>query len=117
LAKYLASSDVYVAGNPHETFGLAVVEAQSCGLPVVGVRAGALIDRVTEEVGLLCEPDNATEMSAAIEKLVRAGIGDMRRSARRHVEQQFSWTATFERICALYSDVVRARLSSRHRSD
>ncbi|HEX5237733.1 MAG TPA: glycosyltransferase, partial [Sphingomicrobium sp.] len=45
LARWLASSDIYVSGMADETFGVSIVEAQASGLPVVGVAAGAMIDR------------------------------------------------------------------------
>jgi alpha-1,6-mannosyltransferase len=53
LAKWLASSDVYVSAMADETFGVSIVEAQASGLPVVGVAAGAMIDRVSERIGRL----------------------------------------------------------------
>ena len=48
LARWLASADIYVSGMADETFGISIIEAQASGLPVVGVAAGAMIDRVTE---------------------------------------------------------------------
>ena len=51
LASWLASADIYVSGMADETFGVSILEAQASGLPVVGVAAGAMIDRVTDKVG------------------------------------------------------------------
>ena len=53
LARWLASSDIYVSGMADETFGISIVEAQASGLPVVGIAAGAMIDRVTDATGRL----------------------------------------------------------------
>ena len=53
LARWLASGDIYVSGMADETFGISIIEAQASGLPVVGVAAGAMIDRVTAGVGRL----------------------------------------------------------------
>ncbi|MEO6256713.1 MAG: glycosyltransferase [Sphingomicrobium sp.] len=53
LARWLASSDIYVSAMADETFGVSIVEAQASGLPVVGVAAGAMIDRVTPRTGRL----------------------------------------------------------------
>ncbi|MEO8176858.1 MAG: glycosyltransferase [Sphingomicrobium sp.] len=53
LARWLASSDIYVSAMADETFGISIVEAQASGLPVVGVAAGAMIDRVTPRTGRL----------------------------------------------------------------
>src|SRR6185437_6628434 len=50
LARWLASADLYVSAMPNETFGVSIIEAQASGLPVVGVAAGAMIDRVTDSM-------------------------------------------------------------------
>jgi alpha-1,6-mannosyltransferase len=53
LARWLASADLYVSGMADETFGVSIVEAQASGLPVVGVAAGAMLDRVPPSLGRL----------------------------------------------------------------
>ncbi len=98
LARYLASSDLYVSAMENETFGISVIEAQASGLPVVGVRAGAMIDRVPSHLGRLGAPGDAEEMAeniAAVWMNRLARVGDR---ARRHVQETFSWRATFEKL-------------------
>ena len=64
LARWLASADIYVSAMADETFGVSIVEAQASGLPVVGVAAGAMIDRVTDAVGRLGPVGDADAMAA-----------------------------------------------------
>jgi alpha-1,6-mannosyltransferase len=45
LARLLASSDVFVHAGVQETFGLVVLEAMACAVPVVAARAGALPEK------------------------------------------------------------------------
>lgn len=105
LAAYYASADVYVTAGPHETFGLAVVEAQASGLPVVGVRSGALVERVPPEVGRLGPVDDAATMARNIEEVV-ANLPTLRAAARRYVEEQgYSWNKTFELLLGFYSEL------------
>lgn len=111
LARLMASADLYLAGNPAETFGLAVVEAQASGLPVVGVGSGALIDRITPEIGELCEPNDPVAMAQAVMRfLARPDRSAMGAAARRHVEDRFSWNSSFERLFRLYEEVVVGRM-------
>ena len=107
LARLMASSDLYLTAGPHETFGLSVVEAQACGLPVVGVAAGALIERVDEATGRLGPMDDAVAMAANV-LAVAANREAMGTQARRRVEAQYSWRATFDHLFSLY-DVERRR--------
>jgi alpha-1,6-mannosyltransferase len=101
FATILASADAYVTAGPFETFGLSTIEAQACGLPVIGVDAGALRERVPEGLGLLGPVDDAAAMAENIARVLDARQ-DMRRRARGHVERTFSWRRAFERWLACY---------------
>ncbi|HEX2167177.1 MAG TPA: glycosyltransferase, partial [Longimicrobiales bacterium] len=103
LATLLASADIYASAMAHETFGLSVVEAQACGLPVVGVRAGAMVDRVRDGVdGFLVEPGSADAMAARIEATPREDWPRIGQRARSRVEVEFSWRRTFETLLQIY---------------
>ena len=109
LAALLGSADLYVSGMPHETFGLSVVEAQACGLPVLGVRAGAMVERVTdEETGVLVPPGDDAAMARAMVELEadRDRLAAMGRASRRHVEDEFSWRRTFDDMLSLYRSLA-----------
>ncbi|MHB9028122.1 MAG: glycosyltransferase [Candidatus Latescibacterota bacterium] len=105
MAVLLASSDIYITAGPHETFGLSVLEAQACGLPVVGVKAGALIERVHPSFGILGKPDNIEQMAKNIVMLSRNGFHEMGLNARNFVAATFSWNKTFQRIFDLYQSL------------
>lgn len=108
LARLLASADLYVTAGPHETFGLSVVEAQACGLPVVGVRAGALVERVPEDLGILVPPDSPREMASAILALAADGMRRRGLAARRWVEEHLTWEASLRKLACIYGEVVRS---------
>ncbi|MGH7463986.1 MAG: glycosyltransferase [Longimicrobiales bacterium] len=103
LATLLASADIYASAMPHETFGLSVVEAQACGLPVVGVRSGAMVDRVADGAdGFLVEPDSAAAIAHRIVRTPRDHWPLMGRRARTRVAADFSWRRTFETLLQIY---------------
>jgi alpha-1,6-mannosyltransferase len=89
VASILASADVALAPGPHETFGLAALEALACGTPAVVSRTSALAEILTEDSGATADND-----PQAIADAVTAVIGRpeplRRRSARRRAEQ-FTW--------------------------
>ncbi len=101
FAELLASADVYVSAGPFETFGLSVIEAQASGLPVVGVDAGALRERVLDGLGLLGPVDDAQAMADNIVRAAQARAV-MGARARAHIAENFSWPRAFARLLECY---------------
>jgi alpha-1,6-mannosyltransferase len=109
LARWLASADIYASAMADETFGVSIIEAQASGLPVVGVAAGAMIDRVTETVGRLGPVDDAEAMARNILSLWVSDRTDIAEQARSHA-LQFSWERSME---ALFGHIYPAAFAQR----
>lgn len=110
LARWLASADIYVSAMADETFGVSVIEAQASGLPVVGVSAGAMLDRVDRETGRLGPVDDAGAMAANILEVWRSDRASMGMAARAHVEGRFSWDRTFQELLSeIYPNALAER--------
>lgn len=105
LARAIASADVYVTAGPHETFGLSVLEAQACGLPVLGVKAGALRERVNPRVGALVKPDSVDDMAEHMFTLCTDGYRQKGRNARKLVEERYTWHESFKGIFNVYQNL------------
>jgi alpha-1,6-mannosyltransferase len=109
LARWLASADLYVSGMADETFGISIIEAQASGLPVVGIAAGAMIDRVTDAMGRLGPVNNSAAMAANILSVWNGDRSAMARNACEHA-LQFSWEKSME---ALFGTVYPAAFARR----
>ncbi|HKS17854.1 MAG TPA: glycosyltransferase [Bradyrhizobium sp.] len=109
LARWLASADIYASGMADETFGVSIIEAQASGLPVVGVAAGAMIDRVTKATGRLGPVGDAKAMAANILAVWNKEDEAMREAARANA-LQFSWDSSME---SLFGRVYPAALQRR----
>jgi alpha-1,6-mannosyltransferase len=95
LARWLASADIYVSAMADETFGISIIEAQASGLPVVGVAAGAMLDRVTDAMGRLGPIGDTGAMAENILAVWGSDHEAMRQAARAHA-LQFSWDSSME---------------------
>jgi alpha-1,6-mannosyltransferase len=112
LAAWLASADLYVSAMADETFGISVIEAQASGLPVVGVAAGAMVDRVPNGLGLIGEVDDAGVMASNIMAVLNSDKRSISERARRHA-LQFSWDESMARLFGRVYRTALARAAAR----
>jgi mannosylfructose-phosphate synthase len=96
---------MFVLPSLFEPFGMTALEAMACGRPVVASRLGGIRELVTsEENGLLVDPTNANDFSAAIIKLLNderlaRRIGERGRDI---VRERYSWEAIAARHIEFY---------------
>lgn len=110
LPRWLAISDVLVATSfASETFGIALVEAQASGVPVVASRFGGFPEVVQEGVtGLLVPPQDPQALAGAL----RALLSDpqrrqqMARAGPAWVREHFHWEKVAERVLGAYARVT-----------
>ncbi len=78
-ARRLAEADLYVWPAINEAFGMALLEAQASGLPVVAGESGGVAGIVAHEItGLLVPPGDVTAFAGAVRRLL------IDRGLRRH---------------------------------
>ena len=89
LEPILQASDLFFLPSRAESFGLSALEAQACGCPVIGYKAGGLPEVVESGVsGLLCPEGEDVCLGTLAADLLgdRQRYLEMRRAARRKAE-------------------------------
>ncbi len=89
VATLLATSDVSLAPGPHETFGLAALEALASGTPVVVSRSSALSEIIRPSCGAAVA-DHAPAFAQAVSWLLEVPEPSRRAAARARAEE-FTW--------------------------
>ncbi|MFI6301290.1 glycosyltransferase family 4 protein [Amycolatopsis thailandensis] len=94
VARLLASADVSLAPGPHETFGLAALEALASGTPVVVSASSALREIVRPGCGAAVD-DQAPAFAGAVTELLKKPELTRRAAARARAEE-FAWPRSVE---------------------
>jgi alpha-1,6-mannosyltransferase len=106
LAGILASCDAFVHANDNEPFGLVVLEAMACGLPVIGVAAGGVAESVDASVGALATASEAGALAEAIESVFARDVRGVGQAARRRAEERHGWDSVFGTLCDIYGGLT-----------
>jgi glycosyltransferase involved in cell wall biosynthesis len=109
VAAVLRRADLLVHAARWEGFGLALLEAMLCGLPVVATRVSSIPEIVWDgDTGLLVPPDDPGALRAALERLLadeplRRRLGE---AGRERARTEFSVERMARRTLAVYEEVV-----------
>lgn len=69
ISKYLEKSDILCVSSRSETFNIPLVEAMSCGIPVISTKCGGPEEIITKETGILIPLEDPKAFANAILKM------------------------------------------------
>ncbi|HYY90672.1 MAG TPA: glycosyltransferase family 4 protein [Candidatus Dormibacteraeota bacterium] len=110
LIRYYSSSTVLVLPSSEELFGIVLVEAMACELPVVAHNARGIPDAVDNgNTGYLIRPGDINDLKNRLQSLLNDQHEVIRlgTAGRQMVLAKFTWERVAERALAAYREVLR----------
>ena len=95
-----------------EGFGISLVEASACGLPVVAGNSGGIPDAVRDgETGFLVPPDDPAALAAAVSRLLADAELARRIAAagRKAVETYYNWDRVVRDLQAIEAEITQGQ--------
>jgi glycosyltransferase involved in cell wall biosynthesis len=92
-----------------EGFGLPVIEAMACAVPVICSDLPVLRE-VADGIATFCDPDDAGGFASAMAHVLDEPPSGPQRDRGVDRAHRFSWEAAAERTVAIYEDVLEGRL-------
>ncbi|MDF2436735.1 MAG: hypothetical protein K0Q95_1111 [Bacteroidota bacterium] len=106
LAILMNRSDAFVLCSKKETFGVVLIEAMSCGKPVISTRSGGPQSIIKgKELGVLCDHDEQSLFLAMQEVYDNFAAYDSR-VIRQVVLNNFSPGAIAKKLTGIYTNVL-----------
>jgi phosphatidyl-myo-inositol dimannoside synthase len=103
---FVMSSRIREAQSDVEGFGIVYLEANCCGLPVIGGKSGGVPDAIEDGItGFLVDPNNSDEIAEKVCYLLDnpEKAKEMGRKGRLRVEKNFSWKKIGNQIKSVLS--------------
>lgn len=88
-----------------EGFGLSIIEANACGLPVISTNSGGPESIINYNNGILVEPGNSVELKEAILKMIQNLPNLDRLKLRNYTIERFSSETKKESILKVYNAI------------
>ncbi len=110
IVSYFSSIDIFAITSLQESFGVAAIEASSCGLPVVATEVGGLPEVVQNSItGMLVESGNIAAFAEALKSLVenpelRSRMGE---AGRNFVKENYEWNVCVDKMLEIYRTVTK----------
>ena len=106
IAGFYSKLDLFVLPSRYETFGIVLIEAMACGIPVISTKCGGPQEIVTPSTGMLIQKENIEELKSAIISMWENAGSYNKEAIRNYVKINFGQEVFVKRISDLYQSIL-----------
>ncbi len=107
LRKLYSIADVSLVTSRSEAFGLVVIEAMACGTPVIGTNLGGIPDIITEDTGMLFEPENFEELAHKVKQILNKEVVFDRSYIAQSTKNKYSQDEFVGELINIYDEALQ----------
>ncbi len=110
MPEWYGAADFFVLPTYHEGLPNAVLEAMASGVPVISTRVGGIPEVITTgETGLLVAPKNTSELTGAMDFVLKNGATAKRMAtlAQKAIKEKFTWETNAQKMISMYESVLQ----------
>lgn len=102
-------ANCFVLPSRFETFGVVLIEALACGLPIISTKTSGPSDIVTKDNGLLVNIDDVEQLSEAMNNIYENIEEYNSIKIRQSCIELYSESSITEKIIDLYKEIIKKR--------
>ncbi len=107
LPLYYNVADLFaLPSKSGEGLPLVVLEAMSCGLPVIATNVGGTSEVMSEDYGKLVPPNSPDSLAEALVEFSRKDLTALKKDLRTMMEQKYSWDKNVEKLSEIYEELI-----------
>lgn len=114
-APYFHASDVFALLSAYESFGLVILEALACGVPVVTTATGCAGDVINDGLNGYIVAPRTEQIQQSLLAIEEGNRSELARAARKSAEA-YSWTMVAERYLGIIDEIGAPTLPLQSRS-
>jgi len=105
LAGFYRAADLFVHPGVQETFGLAALECQACGTPIVGIRGSCMDNIICHDQDSWAIENSPDALANAIEECSDRKLSVLGRHAARVARSLYRWPRIFDELFCIYREL------------
>lgn len=112
ISRYYNMLNIFVNISEYESFGVSVIEAMACALPVIVSNVGGLNEIVeNESIGIKVNVNDIEATSNAINQLFSdpQALKKMGEEARKHVVSRYNWESNLQTMIEHYQSLIKSK--------
>ena len=106
LAQWYSAADVFVNPTYEDSFPTTILEALSCGTPVVTYQTGGSPESITDDTGRVVAKGDIEGVVSAIEELCAVERADLQKRCREYALAHFDKNECFKKYVDLYENII-----------
>ena len=106
IANLMQQSDIFILPSLHEGLPCVIVEALSCGMPIIASRVGGIPEIVKENCGVLVQPNSINDLKEKILYMLDNYNNFDKNEISKYAHKLFNYKAFSSKMIKEYKDTI-----------
>jgi glycosyltransferase involved in cell wall biosynthesis len=107
VATLMAQAHCFILNSNYEGLPCVLLEAMSCGIPVISTKVGAVPEIIDFKEGMMIKPDDAKELSIAMEDMISSYGQYSSNEIRTRMIEKYSYPAIAKDFDTIFNAILK----------